>query len=89
MTLRQLYRRAASLKLAHEVANARTDALDTITSRRVQRGTEHNEWRKAGSRAGRVTMDRGFDAAVARLEARERMSMDRPWRFEQPARALS
>lgn len=94
MTIHTLYYRAATLKLAHELANARTAALDTITSRRVlHRFPNHAaagltrpcrcvtcNWRRCGARAARITMDRGYDAVVARHEARDRMLADQPWR---------
>lgn len=94
MTLHDLYYQAATLRLAHELANARTTALDTITCRHIMRGCPHEStaclltpcrcntcnWRRCGSRAARVTMDRGYVAMVARLEARERMLAEIPWR---------
>jgi hypothetical protein len=95
VTLHALYYRAATLRLAHELGDARTVALDDITSRRiVTRLPNHDptasltnpcrcttcNWRRAGARAARVTMDRGYDAVVARLEARDRMTAEIPWR---------
>jgi hypothetical protein len=95
MTIHDLYYRAATLKLAHGLANARTAALDVITSRRIiNRLPEHDaassltnpchcptcNWRRCGARAARVTMDRGYDAVMVRYEARDRMVAEIPWR---------
>jgi hypothetical protein len=95
MTLRALYYRAATLKLAHELADARTGALDVVTTRRILTRLPDHEpaasllipcrcstcnWRRCGARAARVTMDRGYEAVVARHEARDRMLAEIPWR---------
>lgn len=76
MTIHALYRRAAKLAHTHLLADARTAALDIITSRRIRLGNLSTSWRACGQRAAKLTMDRGFAAAVARLEARERMLFD-------------
>lgn len=90
MTLRQLYLRAAHLVHGHRRANERAAALDAITDRRVRIDADTLWWRKAASRAARVTMDRGFDAVVARVAARDRMDEELPWRSdEEQARAAA
>lgn len=76
MTIWALYQRAAKLAHAHLLADARTAALDTITSRRVRLGNLSTPWRACGARAAKLTMDLGYLAAVARLEARDRMVFD-------------
>ena len=86
MTLYALYRRAASLARAHTDANARTAALDVIVCRRVHID-RLGPWRACGARAARVTMDRGFAAAVSRSEARDRMTFD-PYAAEEERRIL-
>lgn len=82
MILRDLcyyYRLAAALGHYHLAADTRTHGLDIIMCRRVRAGdgsTRAQDWRKCGSRAARVTMDRGFTAAAARMDARDRLLFD-------------
>ena len=88
MTLWALYHRAAKLARAHLRADARTAALDVVDSRRIRLGNFNTAWRRAGARAAKLTMDRGYAAAVARLEARERMLFD-PFAAEEERKMLA
>ena len=88
MTLWALYQRAAKLAHAHLLADARTAALDIITSRRVRLGNLSTPWRACGSRAAKLTMDRGYKAAIARIEARDRMLFD-PFAAEEERKMLA
>jgi hypothetical protein len=85
MTIWNAYHRAAKLAQSHLLADARTAALDVITSRRVRLGNLSTPWRACGARAAKLTMDRGFAAAVARIEARDRMLFD-PFEAEEERR---
>jgi hypothetical protein len=76
MTIWDAYRCAARLAQSHLVADARAAAIDSATARRARLSTPSVDWRSCGPRAARVTMDRGFAAAVARIEARDRMLFD-------------
>jgi len=73
------YHLAAALGHMYLAADRRTYGLDIITCRRVRLGDcsrRAEDWRKCGARAARVTMDRGFAAAEARLDAQRRMLFD-------------
>ena len=76
MTIWGAYHRAAKLAQSHLVADARVAAIDIATARRARLSTPSTDWRSCGPRAARVTMDRGFAAAIARIEARDRMLFD-------------
>lgn len=76
MTLRALYRRAAFLARAHLAADSRAHAIDIINARRLRIGSFVTAWTACGDRAGLVTRQRGYDAAIARDEARDRMLFD-------------
>jgi hypothetical protein len=87
MTIWGLYHRAAVLAHSHLAADARVAAIDIITARHARLGTP-GEWKSCGSRAARMTMDRGFAAAVARCEAHDRMMFD-PFAAEEERRIMA
>jgi hypothetical protein len=85
VTIWGAYHRAAILAESHLIADARAAAIDIATARRARLSTPSTDWRSCGPRAARVTMDRGFAAAVARIEARDRMLFD-PYAAEEERR---
>lgn len=82
MTLRDYYRRAAALRHAHQIANARQEALIDVAERRARFVVDFPSQRRYQAaerrvlRAGFVAFKREKAALIARIEACDRMMFD-------------